>query len=502
MKTPSTGNNLSFLIKIAFWVILAIALGLRIYQFCLGRSLWEDEAHIANNFIGLGYKGLTKPLMNFQSAPVFFLFGVETFTRIFGMNEYALRLYPFLISLSVVPLFYFMVYSLTKDRLASLIGFLVYAVNMFFIYYASELKPYTIEMSAYILLVYLEFTDNPFVAKHRNKLLIAAGVFCIFSANMTMVTFFCIGACRVLKWLRKESNWKQDLPVLGSWAAAFLLNFFLFIYKHPYSEGMRAIWSHEFMSTKIFKADTWRFIKLKIDQNIFEDMLYVNPHYGFKYVLGFLLVVATVNLIRTKRYNLLILAWLPVVVHMVLSMLQLYPIYYRFIMYLLPGIIVLISIGISEVFTFLKAKITVIPASLFVLYCIFCLIGQSVRNFPLHDKEFMPTVKILNEEYPDTKIFVTTPKTLFEYYYQTGAIKNGNMTPVDWNISPEQYYKQVEGQHSNYVLLHSSIWYIDGYKDVMADLKKRNLVLKEYDNKTYTISLIKPLPADSAGIAR
>jgi hypothetical protein len=118
-------KDLKNIINVLFIAILLIGIVLRCYNYFMGRSLWEDEAHLALNFISRGYKGLMEPLDNFQTAPIFFLFSVETFSHIFGYSELALRAFPFLVSIVALPVFYYLVSELTRNKWIALVAFLI-----------------------------------------------------------------------------------------------------------------------------------------------------------------------------------------------------------------------------------------------------------------------------------------------------------------------------------------------------------------------------------------
>src|SRR5687767_15072000 len=90
-----------------FYFVLALGIFLRCYQFLMGRSLWEDEAHLALNFITRGYLGLLQPLDYLQAAPPLFLWSVKSFALVFGYGERALRAFPLVMSLVALPCFYY-----------------------------------------------------------------------------------------------------------------------------------------------------------------------------------------------------------------------------------------------------------------------------------------------------------------------------------------------------------------------------------------------------------
>ena len=147
IKTPA---NKEKWIKALFYIFLTTGIAMRLYQHLMGRSLWEDEAHLALNYIYFGYKGLMQPLENFQAAPILFLFTEETMTRLFGFSEVALRTFPFLVTILIYPLYYFLALELTKSRFTALLAFVIMTFSIVLIEMASEAKPYTIDVSCYM----------------------------------------------------------------------------------------------------------------------------------------------------------------------------------------------------------------------------------------------------------------------------------------------------------------------------------------------------------------
>ncbi len=497
-------DKFSTSVKIAFFIILVIGLCLRFYQHLMPRSLWEDEAHLALNFIWFGYRDLMKPLENYQSAPIFFLFSIETVTRIFGYSEIALRSFPFVISIFCLPLFYKMVLTLTKNRLTALISFFVFALNISFIHYASEVKPYTLDVCAFIIMGYLALTEDAFVVKNRSLLLAIAGCLCPLYSNTSVVVLFCTALYMMSKWrlaLRKSEvyTWelttpKRDLLIFGSWGVVFAANFFTFIYKHPYGEGMRQIWQWTFVPTPVFTKEFADFMKMRIEDSIFTDLLFFTDKYYFGYILLALLLIGIGNIIYNRRYYILLFTVLPILLHFFMSMAYIYPFYFRFILYLLPPFIIIMAIGISAVAELLSRKLHYSLAGIFVAGCAYCCVIGSIEQFPFWDREIKPVLSVINKRYPDKKVLVTTPHTLYQYYMTTGYVKNKNMEPVPWQLKPEAYYsnEKVKANTSTYVLVYSANGWADGYGDVLRDLKAKNLIVSQFEYKTYGVAEIKP----------
>ena len=81
------------------------ASSLRLVTFALNFPLWGDEAFVAANFISRGYLDLLRPLDYSQICPSLFLWLELSAVKLFGFQEYSLRLVPTLASVASVFLF-------------------------------------------------------------------------------------------------------------------------------------------------------------------------------------------------------------------------------------------------------------------------------------------------------------------------------------------------------------------------------------------------------------
>jgi hypothetical protein len=488
---------------LVFLLILGIGLYLRFYQHLMGRSLWEDEAHLAISFIDYGYLGLMSPLPNLQTAPIFFLWSVETFSKIFGNSELSLRMFPFIAGIVTLPMFYFMVKELTGNTLTALVAFFIFALNLSFIYYSSELKPYIVDVSVYVMMLYFVCSQHDFIVRHRRRILVISGALAIGYSNVSVVVLACIGLYLVSKWnvsfKKRDKNIfrqlpKADLIVFGIWAVVFLANFFKFIYKHPYGKLMKELWAQTFCPSNVFRSDFSRFMTDRMHDTIFTDMLYFSESYYFPYILLALLVIAVTQIVHSKNFKVLLFTLLPIGIHLVMSMMHIYPFFYRFILYLLPGFIILVAIGVSTIAQLFRQKVYYIIAAPVVVFCCFCCVEKSIAQFPLWDREIKPVLNVINDKYPDTKVLITTPWTLYIYYDSVGYVKNKNFKGIPWALKPKQYYSDsvVSSMHKNYLLLYSVNGFADGYADVLKDLEANHAIVNKFQYKTFGVAEIKP----------
>ncbi|MGN6478470.1 MAG: hypothetical protein ACTHKV_14695, partial [Flavipsychrobacter sp.] len=285
------------LVSVLFVLILLGGLFLRFYQHFMGRSLWEDECHFALNFIKYGFWRLTKPLDDIQAGPIFFLWGVKAFVKVFGYNEIAFRSLTWLFSIGTLPLMYYVTLELTKKRTVALIAFLVFSVNLSILYFSSELKPYGIDVAVYLLITFLTVSNNPYVQRNRNKLLLTVGALSILFSNVSFILLFCSGCYMFLNWYEHKKILKKDIPVLLVWAVVFLANFFIFIYDHPATADQRQNYAFAFLPTELLSCEQTMFLKQRIEEIFFTRLLYFWKIWHFSWVIFLAIGCATVRAI-------------------------------------------------------------------------------------------------------------------------------------------------------------------------------------------------------------
>jgi peptidoglycan/xylan/chitin deacetylase (PgdA/CDA1 family) len=139
-------------------VLVALAAGwtFRVSQYVANRSLWLDESQLALNVLGRSVWAVTQTLSLGQAAPPAFLVAEKLATDALGDSEYALRLVPLLCGLACVPLFI----ALTRrvlDPPAQALAALLFACAAGPIYYSSEVKQYSGDVFATLVLLVLAF---------------------------------------------------------------------------------------------------------------------------------------------------------------------------------------------------------------------------------------------------------------------------------------------------------------------------------------------------------
>ena len=215
-------------ILVAAWILILTGAALRIYHFLINRSLWLDEAMLAVNIVQRSPANLLLPLDYAQGAPWGFLLVQKLMVDTGGANEYALRVFPLAASLVAVPTYYLQS-KRYGSRSVALAALALLSFSYFQIYYASEVKQYSVDVLVCILL--LLFGHDLLADQFRSK---AAWR---FAALTSVVMWFSHPAVFVAAGLYVASaaklalrhHWKGTVQILGAAAVSAAIFSVLYI---------------------------------------------------------------------------------------------------------------------------------------------------------------------------------------------------------------------------------------------------------------------------------
>ena len=131
-----------FIVAVSIWYVF-LCLAAYVYQ----RPMWNDEICVMRSVTTFNAKQMfNEPLSSLQVFPRVYLFFIQQFSKLFDFHLLALRFFPFVCMLSA---FFVWIY-LAKKQIASLMGLLTFvlcwAASVPLIYYAAELKQYSMDV--------------------------------------------------------------------------------------------------------------------------------------------------------------------------------------------------------------------------------------------------------------------------------------------------------------------------------------------------------------------
>jgi hypothetical protein len=293
----------------------------------------------------------------------------------------------------------------------------------------------------------------------------------------------------------------RDVLVFALWAIVFGINYFLFLYNHPALKDQQINYAFAFCPVNIFSRDFYNFIVTQFNDIFFQSLLEVSQAYGFTYVFLALFGIGLINVLRPKNIKLFIFSLLPVLLHLALSALKMYPFWYRLILYLLPGIIIIVAVGTYTVGNFLSKRVHLYAGAAVVLVCMVFFVKRSIADFPSYPLDIKPVINYVNKYPANTHIYITTPINPYRYYHILGYARDTPYKEVQWApwwpTMPKEFDELVYNEKSNYLFVYGSNYHGWGYGKVIDYLYEQGRIVKSFEQRGYIVSEVKPENKDS-----
>jgi hypothetical protein len=323
------------------WVIIGLGTILRVAEYVPNRSLWRDEASLALNLTNRPLlELLLRPLDYNQGSPLGFLLIQKVAVQILGANEYALRLFPLICG--IVSLFLF--YGVAKTYIrpgAALVALSLFAILDPLVYYSSETKQYSSDVALVLLLFWLiAYYEAKPQSPWRLVLLGGVGTLAIWFSHPVIFMLGGMAVYLAVPYL-KAKNWRS-LARLSSvyllWAASFVVFYFVSLRSLAASQYLLDYWSEAFWPLAVrLSSITWpvyRFFR------IFEYPVGLS----FPGLAAMLFVLGCISIWVWNRRSLLL--WvMPMFLVLLASALHKYPFAGRLMLFVVPGVLLLIGEG-------------------------------------------------------------------------------------------------------------------------------------------------------------
>ena len=461
--------------KVAAALLILLGAMLRLRQYLTGRSLWADEAMLALNIVGRDFSGMFQPLDYDQGAPVGFLLVEKLFNLILGKHELALRLFPLLVGLLSLGLFYLLLQRLTSGA-GLLVALALFAFNPRLVYYSSEVKQYILDVAvtiALLLLAALVFGASP--RKKDYVWLMAAGVVALWFSHPALFVLAGIGLTVVGSTIKKQDYSTLRL-VAGMgvvWLLTITLLYLLILQDLSQNAYMREYWQGAFLPVPPGSEPGW-FMKA-LNENI-------GIQFGIPYAVFlvlFLMLVGWVILWFHQRGYALTIAG-TVLVTGIASAFGLYPVFERMILFLVPIGLLLIGKAFDVIYARLQRY--AIPGVLAVLLAGYLLYGPlvtSLQNFlaPKYFEHIRPTMETLREAWKDGDALYVSNGALpaFRFYAPLYELEN-----APYESGEREDYKNPQNILSQLDTLKGQprVWILLSHVYERDSLNEREFILK------------------------
>jgi hypothetical protein len=339
-------------------LLLLSGAALRLWQYSANGSLWLDEAALARNILERDPVGLLQPLAYGQVAPVGFLLAQKAVVTAAGASEYALRLVPLITGLAALPLFAALARWTLQDRAA------VYAVGLFalgqpFIYFSSQVKQYSLDVTASLLALWLVLRLRAEVTSRTLILLGVIGALIPWFSQAAGLVLVGAGAGMAAS-MRPRSLGRGIAVLLLIWAASAGGAGLLALWTVPAEtrDYLNWFWRLGYAPLSPWAHVQWLWGTLtRIFGSFGTEAFRTNGGLGYAWPQLFAVVtlVGLVQLGRARRGVLLILLG-PVAAALAASMLRIYPLSGRLLVFLVPVLLLAAAAGAEALWNWTTAR--------------------------------------------------------------------------------------------------------------------------------------------------
>ena len=422
-------NNWAFLSRFLTsrkFPLLLILLGiiLRLSNYIYNRSLWVDEAWVANDILTRTFKEIFLNKVNYVGLPAIppagFLLIEKSLVNIGGNSEYVLRLFPFLCGALAVILYWALLKKWTS-QITAVMALSLFIFTGSLINYSAQCKQYSGEVMVAIVL-YLAAVYFQAKAASTGRVLIFALIGMI-GMYISHTAIFILGGIAITQTLflfnseERKVRWGYLFTYI-LWAACFILIYVVYLKvmvdkNTPMGKFcINSTLTHFMPSGGIFSLGGWEWI-WKNTLDCFQDPLGVSP---ILLALSMFLLGAIGIFKIDKRIFLMLV--LPMVLMIVASGLRKYPFYGRFLLFLVPAALLFMAQAISMITS--RGKIGLVLGVLIF----FVLMGEPFKSAisneisPQGREEMRPIVGFLQkEQFPGDSLYMNNSAQYAYAYY-------------------------------------------------------------------------------------
>ncbi len=424
---------------------------LRVYFFLVNRSLWLDEASLANNIIGRSFTGLLQPLAHTQAAPLAFLMLEKVASNIFGPKDWALRLVPLASGLASIPLMYY-VAGRFMARWSMLLALALFAFSVQLIYFSSEAKQYSTDVVWTLLVLWAGCKCLDQEAGSRGFLILAiAGSIAIWFSHPSLFTLGGVGAALGIRFLLRR-DWRRLawLALAAGLSAASLATVYFISLRFTVSNArLLQFWHSSFAPLPPWRNWAWY-------GNSLNAMLADPAMLPAGIITVAMLAVGFLSLAR-RRLELALMLLFPLLLTLIASGFELYPFQWRLLLFLVPLLWLMLSEAIGQIHD--QARRLNGAASWLLLaagasYFLYAPIYAAYRNVqrPPMREDIKPVMAYLRDQRQSGDVIYVYygAEPAFTFYAPAYGIQSGDyIIGQASRNSPQGYLRQVDSLTGN-----------------------------------------------------
>jgi hypothetical protein len=442
------------ILKIITSFLITAAIGVRFHQYLANRSLWFDEANWAFYIVKTPFIQLLLPSYEYQESPTGFLLITKLMVNIFGNNEYALRLFPFVSSLLIfIP--FWLLFRKFGSRVHLVIGLALFAWPDFVVYYSSELRPYMSDaLIALALMLYgLSFLSKPLTRARAWRLGVVGAVVLWFS----FPSVFILGGIGMsLAGMYCYEKRFQEFRILVKSALLCLLSFcaLYWLVLRPIASCSSLQDSYWDVFMPLCPRSREEFMKIL---NLIQSLIRSPVNIMFV-SLGLAAFLSGCVLVCRRNKMLFIMLLMPLVLTMLASGIHRYPFTGRFLFFYVPFVYFFVAEAIAFFLTHARKSFKAIGFGLLV-----AVLWHQITVFPTltlvyAKEELVPAFNHIQKNIQRNDMIYLYPGALpaFRYYSPKYKFERFATVVLDGSRDKWETYKPILGA----IPRHKRVWII------------------------------------------
>lgn len=330
-------------------VIVGLGVALRVVTYLWNRAMWLDESSLRGNVVDVPILDFSAPLWQDQLAPLGFLVVERILATFIGSRNYVLRSLPLAAGIAALFLFERLTRRVLPRRPA-LVALVLFAVSDDLIYYASEFKPYSLDLVIGLALTLL--SGSALGSRPSPRLILWIGLLLAAAPWFSFASVFVVAGCGMVlvgdglvgRRFRIATLW---LTMGLGWLANFALSYHAsHALLSPYTTMYR-FWDFAFLPVGFppTRDGLVRSVGLLLEVFVNPLNLLTPPDSTFGVVLPlFLLAAGCMGLARRLPRTFLLLA-APIALALGAAVTRHYPFHGRLLLELVPAMFLVIAEG-------------------------------------------------------------------------------------------------------------------------------------------------------------
>ncbi len=398
-------------------LLIVLGAGFRLKHYLQNRSFWLDETVTAVSIVNRSWSEVLQqiPLAeSFAKQPYIFSVFEKVMVVWLGNQEWVLRLGPFCASILSIILFYIVTKRFFSPAVSTL-ALALFAFNPSFVYYAAELKPYSLDVLITTGLFLSAFwgLSRPFTRK-KTLVLGITGAISLWLSNSAVFVLAAAATASLISIMlaRDYSRLKHLITAVFLWLISFYALYRCSLSIMAADPLLLNMWKNSFMPQPVGSPESIRWLKNMLSS------FFIDPVGQGHSLAAFIIALLGGMTLSRKDKNIFWLCFLPLVFVLTATALQKYPFGGRMVLFLVPLILLMLAEGGVWICSFVRPPYHFL-SWLVIGFMLYPSVTQTFKSFlhGYHRQDNRAVIEFLASHAQTGDAFVLNSEAQFPFWY-------------------------------------------------------------------------------------